>query len=112
MPAKKKHSDSPILDDFESLVDSIVQIHHQAQDFATKAVDVGLTLRNWLIGHRIVEFEQKGEDRAEYGSKLLSKLAESSKHIKGFDERSFRNFRLFYASRPLNIISQFFFSHF
>jgi len=69
MPAKKKHSDSPALDDFESLVDSIVQIHHQAQDFATKAVNVGLTLRNWLIGHRIVEFEQNGKDRAAYGER-------------------------------------------
>jgi len=41
-----------------------------------------------------------GEDRAHYGSKLLSKLAEQSKHIKGFDERSFRNFRLFYKQYP------------
>ncbi len=63
-------------------------------------MNVSLTIRNWLVGYYIVEFEQKGEDRAEYGSKLLSKLAESSKHIKGFDERSFRNFRLFYKQYP------------
>jgi predicted nuclease of restriction endonuclease-like (RecB) superfamily len=53
-----------------------------------------------MIGFYIVEFEQKGEDRAEYGSKLLSKLAENSKHIKGLDERSFRNFRFFYKQYP------------
>ncbi len=63
-------------------------------------MNVSLTIRNWLVGFYIVEFEQKGEDRAEYGSKLLSKLTESSKHIKGFDERSFRNFRLFYKQYP------------
>ena len=102
MPAKKKHSDSPILDDFESLVDSIVQIHHQAQDFATKAVNVGLTLRNWLIGHRIVEFEQNGKDRAAYGERLLPELAKrlASAGLKRVDMRELRRFRLLYTTYP------------
>ena len=85
---------------FETLVAAIEQTHQYFQQHAVKAVNVSLTIRNWLVGYYIVEFEQKGEDRAEYGSKLLSKLAESSKHIKGFDERSFRNFRLFYKQYP------------
>ena len=102
MPAKKKHSDSPKLDDFESLVDSIVQIHHQAQDFATKAVNVGLTLRNWLIGHRIVEFEQNGKDRAAYGERLLPELAKrlASAGLKRVDMRELRRFRLLYTTYP------------
>ena len=53
-----------------------------------------------MIQYFIVTFEQKGEDRAAYGSKLLSNLAESSKNINGFDERSFRNFRMFYKLYP------------
>ncbi len=81
---------------FESLVSVVEQTHLRFKQQAVKAVNVSLTVRNWLVGYYIVEFEQKGEDRAKYGSKLLSKLAENSKHIKGFDERSFRNFRLFY----------------
>jgi hypothetical protein len=102
MPAKKKHFDSPALDDFESLVDSIVQIHHQAQDFATKAVNVGLTLRNWLIGHRIVEFEQNGKDRAAYGERLLPELAKrlASAGLKRVDMRELRRFRLLYTTYP------------
>ena len=102
MPAKKKHSDSPALDGFESLVDSIVQIHHQAQDFATKAVNVGLTLRNWLIGHRIVEFEQNGKDRAAYGERLLPELAKrlASAGLKRVDMRELRRFRLLYTTYP------------
>jgi hypothetical protein len=102
MPTKKKHSDSPTLDDFESLVDSIVQIHHQAQDFATKAVNVGLTLRNWLIGHRIVEFEQNGKDRAAYGERLLPELAKrlASACLKRVDMRELRRFRLLYTTYP------------
>lgn len=85
---------------FNLLISLIEQTHKQFQQQAIKAVNIALTIRNWLVGYYIVEFEQKGEDRAEYGSKLLSKLAESSKHIKGFDERSFRNFRLFYKQYP------------
>ena len=95
---------------FESLVSAIEQTHLHFQQQALKAVNVSLTVRNWLVGYYIVEFEQKGEDRAEYGSKLLSKLAESSKHIKGFDERSFRNFRLFYKQYPQ--IQTYILSHF
>jgi len=34
-----------------------------------------LTIRNWLIGYYIVEFEQNGKDRAEYGISLLKSIA-------------------------------------
>ena len=60
---------------FESLVSVVEQTHLHFQQQAVKAVNVSITVRNWLVGYYIVEFEQKGEDRAEYGSKLLSKLA-------------------------------------
>ena len=85
---------------FGSLVSVIEQTHQHFQQQAVKAVNVSLTVRNWLVGYYIVTFKQKGEDRAAYGSKLLSNLAESSKNIKGFDERSFRNFRMFYKLYP------------
>jgi predicted nuclease of restriction endonuclease-like (RecB) superfamily len=85
---------------FEILVNTINQTHQHFQQQATKAVNVSLTLRNWLIGFYIVEFEQNGEDRAKYGEKLLAKLAERCASIKGLDERTFRNFRLFYLYYP------------
>lgn len=85
---------------FESLISIIEQTHKHFQQQAVKAVNVSLTIRNYLIGFYIVEFEQKGEDRAVYGSKLLSNLAQRSKNIKGLDERSLRNFRLFYKLYP------------
>jgi predicted nuclease of restriction endonuclease-like (RecB) superfamily len=95
---------------FDFLLNLIQETHLHFHQQAVKAVNVSLTIRNWLIGFYIVEFEQKGEDRAAYGSKLLSKLAESSKHIKGLDERSFRNFRLFYKQYPQ--IQSYILSHF
>ncbi len=85
---------------FENLISAIEQTHLHFQQQAVNAVNVSLTVRNWLIGFYIVEFEQRGDDRAVYGSKLLVKLAERSKNTKGLDERSFRNFRQFYKMYP------------
>lgn len=59
-----------------------------------------LTIRNWLIGYYIVEFEQNGKDRAEYGKSLLKSIAGKLSHVKGLDERSLRRFRLFYLYYP------------
>ncbi len=85
---------------FDLLVNSIEQTHSYFQEKASKAINVSLTIRNWLIGFYIVNFEQNGEDRAKYGEKLLVKLAERCATIKGLDERTFRNFRLFYLHYP------------
>ena len=85
---------------FDLLLNTIQQTHTVFQQNAVKAVNMSLTIRNWLIGYYIVEFEQNGEDRAKYGESLLFKLSEKCKEIKGLDERSFRNFRMFYTLYP------------
>lgn len=78
------------------LISKISAVHSELQASAANAVNKALTVRNWLIGFYIVEYEQKGEDRAEYGAKLMSNLAKRLDHIKGMDERSLRNVRQFY----------------
>lgn len=75
-------------------------MHGQLQTAAASAVNQSLTIRNWLIGYYIVEFEQNGEDRAVYGDKLIEKLAVKLNHIKGIDVRSLRKFRQFYILYP------------
>ena len=85
---------------FESLVSFIEQTHERLQQQAFKAVNISLTIRNWLIGFYIVEFEQKGEDRAVYGEKLFSALAQRFKHIKGIDRRAMYRFKEFYKCYP------------
>lgn len=57
------------------------------------------TLRNWLIGCYIVEYEQKGSDKANYGDRLLKRLEESV-NTKGLNETLFRNSRTFYKLYP------------
>jgi predicted nuclease of restriction endonuclease-like (RecB) superfamily len=102
MSSKKKSTQPAAAGDFDSLVSTIVHIHQQTQDFATKAVNVALTLRNWLIGYRIVEFEQQGKDRAAYGERLLPALAErlSVAGLKRVDARELRRFRFLYEVYP------------
>ncbi len=87
---------------FHSLVEAIAAIHQQTQAAATKAVNASLTLRNWLIGAYLVEFEQRGEDRAAYGEQLLARLAQRLRqaNLPRTDERELRRYRQFYLAYP------------
>lgn len=84
---------------FDSLVHTIHSVQDALQEQAAHAVNLALTARNWLIGYYIVEFEQHGEDRAEYGEQLLKKL-EIRINKKGMTERRFREFRRLYIVYP------------
>lgn len=101
-PTKSKSGTSTTPGDFESLVVSIVQIHQQTQDFAARAVNLGLTFRNWFIGHRIVEFEQQGRDRAAYGENLMDKLSQrlATHGLPRVTPRELRRYRQFYQVYP------------
>ena len=81
------HKDTPT---FEDLPASILQTHQSAQVSAIKAVNKMATLRNWLIGCYIVEYEQKGHDRAKYGERLLKRLEERV-NTKGLKNDEFRH---------------------
>ena len=59
----------------EGLVNAIQETNRFFLDQVQKQVNTLLTLRNWIIGYYIVEYEQKGQDRAEYGEKLFTRIA-------------------------------------
>lgn len=63
-------------DDFSGLIQSLTHIHEHLKFQAAKAVNVNLTLRNWIFGWRIKEYELKGRDRAKYGERLFAAIAE------------------------------------
>lgn len=84
---------------FEVLVNTIQETHNTLQQSALKSVNKHLTIRNWLVGFYIVEFEQKGKDRANYGAKLVDELA-ASINIKGLGARNLKLFRQFYNTYP------------
>lgn len=58
------------------IIFNIKQTKNVFQRNALAAVNSHLTIRNWLIGFYIVEFEQNGEDRAKYGLRILQTLAD------------------------------------
>ena len=87
---------------FDNLIDNVYQTHRLLQQTAQKAVNLNLTIRNWLIGCYTVEFEQNGKDRAQYGTRLLEEMAKKIKitGIKGLDAQSLRMCRTFYSVYP------------
>lgn len=84
---------------FEDLAKDIEQVHMATSSTAKSAVNQLLTLRNWIIGYYIVEFEQNGQDRAAYGTKLLGSLAKRLS-VKGLDRTNLNLCRLFYSKYP------------
>ena len=88
----------PPMKNISQLITTISDVHSGLQASAANAVNKALTIRNWLIGYYIVEYEQEGEDEATYGEKLFDALAQQLKDIKGVDKRSLFKFRQFYIS--------------
>ena len=84
---------------FNLLIESINQVHSSFQSQSVKAVNMGLTLRNWCIGFYILEFEQNGEDRARYGTTLVANIAQSIQ-IKGLTAPELSRCRQFYRVYP------------
>ena len=84
---------------FDELAESIAKINQNAQSSALKAVNRLATVRNYVIGFYIVEYEQNGKDRATYGEALLKKLA-AKVNKKGINETLLKNCRRFYQLYP------------
>jgi predicted nuclease of restriction endonuclease-like (RecB) superfamily len=87
---------------FDLLVQSIADVHREMQARAVKAVNVGLTLRNWLIGAYISEYELRGEDRAAYGAALYQTLSKKLKTrgLSGVNARELPRFRKLCEAYP------------
>ena len=85
-----------------ALYGAIRQVLETARQSAYKAVNFAMVQAYWQIGRLIVEDEQKGEARAEYGKKVLEELADrlTAEFGKGFDASNLRYMRLFYQAFP------------
>jgi predicted nuclease of restriction endonuclease-like (RecB) superfamily len=101
VPVKPASVTAPL--NYSALVAAIGQAHQTAQHHAVQAINVALTLRNWLIGYYIFEYEQQGSDRARYGERLLDNLAvDLRKRLgRGFGRRNLFQFRQFYLRYPI-----------
>lgn len=83
-----------------SLILTIDTVHQTFHTKAMQSVSINLTLRNFIIGYYIVEYEQNGSDRANYGSKLIENMAQKLSHIKGMSSTALKLMRQFYLTYP------------
>ncbi len=84
------------------LIENIRALIADAKSKILRTVDSVQVQTYWQIGKHIVEFEQQGEARAEYGKKLIEQLSEklTKDFGKGFESRNLRHMRLFYQTFP------------
>ena len=86
-----------------NLLEAVREIIISARKEVLRIVDVVQVRTCWEIGRHIVDFEQKGAERAEYGAKLIPNLAKklTEEFGRGFDERNLRHMRSFYQLFPM-----------
>lgn len=87
---------------FGNLIQVIKDAHFQLSSKAKKAVNTCLTIRNWLIGYYIAEYELKGSDRANYGDKLLKELSANlgKLGVSNCNKRQLYDYIKFYRTYP------------
>lgn len=87
--------------DINNLAKILTNTSHYLKSRAISAVNSSLTLRNWLFGYFIVEYEQMGDDRAQYGERLLEEIsAKIENQVEGTSVTNLRLYRQFYKIYP------------
>ena len=86
------------LRNYNNLISRIADILTQARTKVTREINQAQVLAYWEIGKEIVEFEQRGKKRAEYGEELIVRLARdmTDRFGRGFSERNLEQMRKFY----------------
>ncbi len=88
---------------YEGLINQIGIILNERRLQAAQSVNTALVQAYWEIGRYIVEFEQKGKERAEYGTRLYERLSKdlTQKYNKGFNRSNLANIRKLYIVYPI-----------
>lgn len=89
--------------DLSPLLSSLSELIRHSRQKALRMVDTLQVQTCWNMGRHIIEYEQAGAARAEYGKQLLPTLAKAltAEFGKGFDERNLRHMRGFYQAFPI-----------
>lgn len=89
--------------DYQLLIDKIGNVYQSAKSKIISAVNTEMLFAYWQIGRDIIEFEQGGQLKAEYGKQLLLSLAKdlTDKHGRGFSRSNLQYMRLLYQYYPI-----------
>jgi len=87
---------------YDAMLNRVVSLIDDAHRISARTVNALMTATYWLIGRHIVEFEQQGKQRAEYGEEVLQRLAHdlTTKFGRGFSYPNVNKFRQFYLAFP------------
>ena len=93
---------------YQFIFNDVSWIIDAARRSAARSVNAVMTAAYWMIGHRIVEFEQSGKKRAGYGTALIDRLAVdlTQRFGRGFSRQNIQQMRMFYLSYPPDQIRQ------
>lgn len=94
-----RYTTSMISENYDSLVRHIQSVGKALRQDAHVVINRNVTTRAWLTGYYIVEYEQHGSDRANYGDHLLQNLSKSLGG-KSYSVTNLRSYRLFYSLYP------------
>lgn len=85
------------------ILDDVVNLLESSRRAAARSINSIMTVTYWKIGQRIVEYEQRGEERASYGESLIKRLSQdlTSQVGRGFSERNLEQMRRFYQLWPI-----------
>ena len=91
-----------IIANYSKLITDLASLIEQGRKTAVRYVNTALVATYWFMGRRIVEYEQKGKERAKYGEALLKKISAdlTTRFGKGFTERNLDYMRQFYLIYP------------
>jgi len=97
------NDDSSIIG-YDTVLSDVIDLLESARRASARTINSIMTVTYWEIGRRIVESEQVGAKRAEYGKQLLKKLSVDLKARfgRGFSERNLEQMRLFYVGWPIS----------
>ena len=98
-----KSATEPQVPGYNQILSSIAELLESARRAAARSVNALIPAAYWAVGRRIVEFEQGGQDRSQYGTKLLERLSVdlTAKFGRGFSKRNLEQMRVFYLRWPI-----------
>lgn len=90
------------VDTYATVLSTVVELMEAARRAAARSVNAIMTATYWEIGRQIVELEQRGESRAEYGKQIIERLAKdlSDRFGRGFQKTNLFQMRAFYLTYP------------
>ncbi|MGC1323456.1 MAG: PDDEXK nuclease domain-containing protein [Candidatus Udaeobacter sp.] len=88
--------------DYDAMLNHVVRLIDEARRVSARTVNALMTATYWLIGQHIVEFEQAGKSKAQYGEEVIDQLASdlTSRFGRGFTRSNLFNMRAFYVANP------------